>query len=649
VKYPFSQARWEHDSQHFFFLPKQFRRLEEAKPTYLIGTRGTGKTTLLRALNWEERLQNRSLQRQLHTLNDSDDYFAGHYVGVYFKLPRVQLELFDNVLGVEHPLYTNLSSLYLGFNWVDLLAEATMGLLDAGVIEFTALEERHAAQAGYQLFRDSPLVARYLGEREVRSLRELAIGIRRIRRHLERTLQGGSSLDDLGAEFPVGKLSEFADVYAKAMLELFPHDEADPWYFLVCMDEGESLTEAQQRTMNSLIRVSERPLLPVVAYLSRPRPLTETTGQLTTTNADVDVISIEDMSDREFRGFVEGVATVRIQEATQDWEVEIDLYSILGDIDLNSLLERILKTSTDSWGKELLAEAEAARDQPFYKELRSTAPPIYQVYLVKTLDIELPQEGTPSWKMRKQKSAEIRKKNAAAYLSICRRVNAQPLYASAVMLLQMSDLCVRDFLWQLHEIYLEANLSPDKFVGATGISVEAQNRAFRKASANKIDRVGDFILADPTTVSRLVDGLGKLTAGLQRPSEKRLRDGFTRHLRSNEPGAFRPPSNQDLTDHPDIIELIHEATDASYLRLVPGKHNALRFRVHTSLAAYYEFSYRGAYSDTVLSLEELTKLCKTADEEKREDLIAKVIKRMTEEKPEPATGTISLLEIEDEA
>jgi ABC-type lipoprotein export system ATPase subunit len=51
---------------HLYFLPNDvFSRLEQPKPTYLIGSRGTGKTTLLTALSWKEQLNNPYLSEKL--------------------------------------------------------------------------------------------------------------------------------------------------------------------------------------------------------------------------------------------------------------------------------------------------------------------------------------------------------------------------------------------------------------------------------------------------------------------------------------------------------------------------------------------------------------------------------------------------------
>lgn len=644
---PFSQARWEHDSQHLFYLPRdQFSWLQQAKPTYLVGTRGTGKTTLLKALSWQERVKNRSLQRQLRELCGSPDPFSEHYIGVYFKLPRVQLDLFDQYLGEDDPLYTNAVAFYLGLNWVDLMAEAAIGLLEAQILSFSSEDEREVVQRIVEYFSDTPEEEPVFGKAGIHTLRSLAKGVRRLRYSFERDLQTGATPSELAASYPIRQLAEFADLAGTELVRLLPGSDAEPWYFLICMDEGESLSESQQLAVNSLIRVAERPVLPVVACLSLPSPLTATAGSMTTTNADVDVILLDTMERKEFREFVEGVASVRLQEATASDVLTFSLKDVFGPLQINALLERVIKTSTDPWGRGLLERAEVNRAIEYFGDEDAEAPPIYQTFLVEELELSVPTPDTEAWRTRKQSSAEIRKKMAAAYLSICARLRAKPLYASAGMILGMSDQCVRDFLWQMHELYKKVGVQPGAFAKKRAVAVLEQDAALRTASSNKINRVGDFVLAETSTVSRLVDGLGLLTARLQRPSESLLEAGYTRHLRSNEPGVFRfQPGDRSDSDYTETSDLIEEAIEASYLRRMSKGREPLKFRVHASLAAHYEFSYRGAYSETVLTLGDVRELCSVTDEADRAALIERLVARLTN--TGDPSGTLSLLEEND--
>jgi len=128
---PFQPTRFEYEGQHLYFLPKAvFDDLERPKPCYLIGSRGTGKTTLLKALSWNERLNNKSLKRQLGLVP-----FAKRCIGVYLKLPEYLFAAFDERLGKETmPLRAVIPALYLDAIALQLLIDAVAELITSKLI-----------------------------------------------------------------------------------------------------------------------------------------------------------------------------------------------------------------------------------------------------------------------------------------------------------------------------------------------------------------------------------------------------------------------------------------------------------------------------------------------------------------------------------
>ncbi len=155
---PFTANRFEFEGRHLYYLPEDvFRPLEEAAPAYLIGTRGTGKTTLLKALNWENRLYDEHLRNQL-----GEDPFRARYIGVYLKLPKVHIGLIDDWsrdYGPRHELFV---SLFLELLWSELMLEAVAGLLVEGIIEASPREEQQCAASlrdelsGYRALDSDP-------------------------------------------------------------------------------------------------------------------------------------------------------------------------------------------------------------------------------------------------------------------------------------------------------------------------------------------------------------------------------------------------------------------------------------------------------------------------------------------------------------
>lgn len=124
VRSPFVDHRWENqDSRHFFFLrTSEYRDIvEDDRHTFLIGHRGTGKTTILKALHWEERISNPALQRALN----GDDDFPDGIIGCYMNLKLVALPVFDHWLqhepdATKHLLFSS----YVRLFWIELATRA---------------------------------------------------------------------------------------------------------------------------------------------------------------------------------------------------------------------------------------------------------------------------------------------------------------------------------------------------------------------------------------------------------------------------------------------------------------------------------------------------------------------------------------------
>lgn len=630
---PFSQARQEHDARRSYYLPDSFARVEQEKPIYVIGTRGAGKTTFLKALTWSERLTNTSLQRQL--VQRDGELFAGHYIGVYLKLPKSQLYVCDRWIPEresELQLYSDLVGLYLGLSWSELMCDGLAGLLEAGAADVdlgteAAVVLELCEEYGSAAFRQ------HLDPGRIRTIRSAARAFREIRRTLERRAQALRPIEAIVEEFPVGRLTEVAQFVATCLLRLMPPQDDPPWSFRVCIDEAESMTARQKVVMNSIVRTAEWPLIPVVAWVSLSAWANVTDSSLTIGKADVEDVPLDNLPDSEFRRFVQGVATVRMQDSVGD-ESEVDLVRILGRLDINRLLEEIIGRSTARRGRELLDRAKRNEECAYFKDSRSEAPPIYQTYLVERLNLSVPEEGTPAWETRAQHSAEIRKKMVAAYMSICRELGTKPWYASADMVVQMSDGCVRDFLWQMHELWTIQGVSADRFL-AQRIPDERQDEALKRASEQKMARIAGLVITEPRRAERLVDGLAALTAELQRP-RKELAESGAAHLVSPEPGRWVLPAVPGRHTAPDTDDeglpweyrLVVDAGEAGYLRVESADHAPWRFRVHTSLAAEYGFSYRGAQYDVRLEQKDLSDLCEAVTLDERRRVVAALYRRL---------------------
>jgi len=636
IESPFTITRFEYEHKHLYYLPRDtFTELENPIPTYLVGSRGTGKTTLLKALNWHERLQNRSLQDQLH-----GELFAGRYIGVYLKLPEIQLENFGEWLAEKHRnMYGTILGLYLDLIWIELVADAIGELMTKAVFSANPAQE-HACVREMLTYHPN-CFASYLAGKGPFTLKQFSAAIRQMRRDLERLAMRKGDLREVIESFPLDQLGSFGRFVGKSLVKLCDTDVAGNergWHFKVCMDEGECLNSHQQKILNTTVRLGQWPVFFVVAFVSLPEdPITTLVPNVTLQKADRQLKNMDAMDDREFRDLAKGVATVRVQMWLQDFKATFDIDRIFGPLDINGILLGILERSVRPGAKKLLARAIELASHPFFSERETTENaneqptgregrlvyPIYQTYLIQKLDLPLPASPeTPGWERRRQDSAELRKRMVGAYLSICYEFGTDVRYASGDMLLQMSDKCIRDLLSQVEEVLHETGQSLAEFL-AVQVPLSKQDAAFKRASEKKKESLPKSGVRAPVETGRIVDALARITAIVQ------SRGRGNQHLLSSERGLFEvqcQPTGRD--DSEVVLGWLMDAAEAGFLKFIVPDGNKRAFRVHTSLAPAYGFSYRGAYYRSRVTLSDIHRLAKTEDPDDQLSLVAEIGNRL---------------------
>jgi len=623
---PFSQNRFEYESQHLYYLSeKLLKELEAPKPMLLIGSRGSGKTTLLKALSWEEQVHNRSLQRQLksHTLDRG-------YIGTYVKLPTIQLDTFSRWLGDKPDLYGQLFAYYLELFCGEMMSRALASVCAAGIFRVSPDDEaRTIAGCAPDIFETN--------SHAVNSLYSLFEALRAARKQLERDAQLKAEPATVLQRHKLIGIGELIKRVAKALSDVCdPATGESRWHFKVCMDEGEVLDAFQQRVVRTLIRLAEWPFFPVISFVRTPEDRTTTLlSGLTLQATDRGEVILDDQTLPEFRTMAEGVATVRVREALADDCGRVDVESLLGKLDINRILDDIISKSERREAHDLRAFADelASGGQPPIGTAKRggkpgpvQAPPIYQAYLVRRLNLTFAQAQSRREK-RRIESSSIRKKMVAAYLAICNELGTHVRYASADMVLGISDNCIRDFLSQLDALFEATGNTLADFVGNT-IPYKTQYAAIHTASENKKASLPASGVSAPVETGRLVDGLGALTADIQGI------DARSSTLNSPERGCFVV----DVTaaqkhEHAELFALIDDAAEAGFLR-VDHRAEQVRFRMHRSLAPAYGFSYRGPYYPVRLHIQEVDDLRRLSNADARR-VVDAIGKRLANEPEQP--------------
>src|SRR6185437_11844911 len=203
-KSPFTLHRFEHQQEQLYFLPQEpFAPLEQAKSLFLIGSRGTGKTTFLQALNWREQLSNMALQEHL-----AGSILERRYIGVYVKTPLMHVPAFDKWLDHStQELQDSLFSTYLDLVWLEELANAIAQLLDLGILR--ARPKQEASLVHEILQRESSLRERRTSVPV--TLLQLSRFLYTVRRELENLaiVDAESTPKELSGLFPISQIGGF--------------------------------------------------------------------------------------------------------------------------------------------------------------------------------------------------------------------------------------------------------------------------------------------------------------------------------------------------------------------------------------------------------------------------------------------------------
>ena len=602
MKSPFAKGRFEHEASQIYFLPTEIiPHLEEFKSTYIVGSRGSGKTTLLKSLSWNERIQNETLLAQL-----DGNPFRGAFIGTYVQLPKIQVRSIDVWLQDEDDQnYGEMFALYLDLIAIELMTGACAELLAFGNLNVPFAIEQEQVRKSTNLYKTYLLM-----NEPPESLRELWNSIRQFRKNFEKSARLRIDPKEFLERYDVPGIGELSRTVGSHLAELMKkaedHDLVD-WHFKICMDEAECLSNLQLRTVNTLVRLCEWPVSYVVSFVGQPRDVTTTLfPKLSQQKADCNIQYLDDLGRNEFKKLCEGVATVRIRSAVNNDSLIFDSSKVLGDLDLNGLVESMVNRSESDTAVQLKGLAENFRSNWAENRIGSANLPYIEAYLADKLELKVPDDSTENKQRRKQESAEFRKKIVAAYLSICNDLKVKKIpYASANMVLGISDNCIRDFISQMDYIFRETGLSVSEFgkllegQGKDPISSEIQSNAIHQASEEKDRSIPDSPVLTPIQVGKLVRGLGELTGILQRGGVN------TKHLQSSERGVFIKYESVSGSATDSITQMIQDAADAGFLKMKTENDGIIAFRIHCSLSPVYGLSYRGAYYPVPLKDEDL--------------------------------------------
>ncbi|MEL4304377.1 hypothetical protein [Methanococcoides sp. LMO-2] len=655
---PFQYNRWESDTEHLIWIPERLSEWEKKRSIYISGSRGTGKTTLLRAFEWKQRLHNESLKSQL-----DKHPFSNRYIGVYLSMPDFITNHFRNWPPKENHMddetweeeKARVYSLYIEYQILQLFVAAIKDLRGNQILNFTPNEEEDCVQ---KILEERPEIKHFLvSDKDVIRLNDLKICFKlmheKIRLYAIKNVQ--LPYEEMYPVLQMGKmLDEIADILLNLCSQSDDYNDGDDtklnsWTLKVCLDQVESPENYQLRAINTMVaRLSGSNVSFAIATVKKNMDIISTyIPNHPLTDADRMHYDLDEIYRKEpgkFKEFISNVSELRFRKYTGKDDISVDLPYILGEWDINTLLYPLINKSENKNAKELLKRAKLNMGNKFFEFDRKDLPldqliddglcekteiseaqeilipPIFQTYLVEKLNLNIDDSKATNYEIRAFKSSTVRKEMVVAMLCLCKEYGLPVPYAGYNMVVDMSDQCIRDFLLQMHHIYVVQAKSPEEFVQKP-VNIRKQFKALKNASNARYDGIKNDVSYE---IGQLIYSIGKITAEVQ--SAYNDSSSFKR----DEKGRFYInyaliKSNKDKERLKRILKL---ARDSFCIKVLEESQESIVFRLHNLFAPKFSFSYRGSYSNVKISGEDLLYLCITDNEKDVNSKIDKVTSKL---------------------
>lgn len=647
IRNPFRPTRFEHEQHPLIWISPDVSKLEGTKSAYVAGTRGSGKTSLLKAVNWRERLHNPTVRDQLGSN-------APDYVAVYFRLPDYlasAIGLIDwksafpespSAEAVGHTLFSQL----IEFVAAQLICEALASLRAAGRFAYPFEQEEETV-------RD--LMSRYPSLDVGRpgachSLDDLSEVFRDAHQRLNVLMTRGMLRQALDHTLPV-QPGVFINDLASSLRGLACSTEgvcSADFHVKICIDDCETLRPLQQRFLNTMVRNSSHPLFWVISFVSVDYDSTNTIQHnQTLSDADRAQLHLDEIDGKHFYRLCENVSRLRIyySDASEDRPPLDELPSryfnlrdLLGSLNVDLAL---LESARSSLSSEFAALVNRSRRSN--SGSRRKAPPIYETYVLEKLGERLRDSRDENV------DAYMRRKQFAALLAIYSefRLSRVP-YVGAQTIINMGDTCIRDYLEMMGAIFEQAVARGEiRSVGdlqrrEEPLSADTQLEGVRVSSRAKYDGIRNNFERDGAEAERAMEFIGKLTAKLQ------SNHASTSTLSTPERGNFHfdldtlgrgRMFSQDRKAF--ILRLLRRCEADGLLRptrqgQIGEGHDEqdLTFHLHRRFAPYFGFSHRGPYGILQMPMEEFAEVCDASSDIQVDEAVGRAYARILRESPD---------------
>lgn len=643
MRNPFIDTRLESELDPQVWFSGSSREISaEGKSTYIHGTRGSGKTCLLRSLSTRHINQYSSLRRQLEgkqlnwfgvyiRLQDRFDYFL--------EGPILDKSTHASPLKFDHSRFEKFAHNIEVF----VLQEFCRSLRKLQCDRFLAYSEGAVFDAIQRLLSDVSALKKHSLDGLIESLYDVEMLCGRI---LDLLYQARSSSkpENEGSRYISSKPGAILKAIKQHFLPIIKSKQfkfARKMHFKVLLDDCEALPTEYQVYLNTIIRDSVGTASWAVAFVSNSFDTVSTIRRnQQMSDADRRLLYLDDISDSEFQKLCQHVCALRLWDALPQHKRKqlrkkkphecFDLKKRLGKYSYNGLIEESMSNSispewrqfcqsAEKWA-EVLSQVDLNRNEREQLDIPKGERPYTIAVAAQSLGFST---DTIAREMvgdddRKRITQSLNRKNLAAFLEIGRRYSTTLRLGGHRIVTSLSDNCIRDFLNLMREVFArevgeevtEGKLM--KFVDSeTPVKLSVQSASIYATSKAKYSSVG--FVSDPfgDEVLPIVNSLGLLTRAIQVNGDDSIRNPESGRIKVNWEAVAHELKRRGLGNK-IVYRLLETATSNGFVRELNEKGEILKrsdnqveswryFRLHRMLSPYFGYSFRGPYSTVTVS------------------------------------------------
>lgn len=543
---PFQPTKFEWEKRPVIWLSSRARKLiTTIKPVYISGSRGSGKTTILRSLSTRQLSSDPFLRSQV---GKSKLPWFGQYLQFNNTLQQKTDKLAE-ILSDESPskdeLVFKLFHAYFELTLLYYFLNDLIHFQDEGFLHFNARDEKSACSELSDLLASS----RWAQGKSIANFQDARRLLREIQQEFLKT---PGSIDVEGLKeiinaFQPGALVKFVKEKALPAIHSSEFVKGREIDFFILLDDCENLSDRQQIALNSYIRMTEGVAKWVVSFLTDRFNTTQTYLKDTTLNDDDRTpLPLNDLSESDFVELCEQVATLRLNRFVEGLRLtnlpplpNFKLPAAFGAFSYNTLIGEVIEQSESKKVLSFINDVVTTKGviiKHVKKSLHERFScdgdrrPYIEHIVINALGLQISDYSTPEHQQSLLKT--IDGKQAAAYIAFCDQFNLRPMFAGSKFITAISHNCIRDYLDVMARVFdvlatagyrgtaIEAHKVARRFFPTDGhIGSRTQSNAINEVSSAKVRGLEELKLSEPH-VRRLVLGLCHVQQTLEHDHEE---------------------------------------------------------------------------------------------------------------------------------